>query len=166
MIISGKLGNLNSDSFSKKKIDWLHLEWYEANKRIMHKYTVSGREIVFRFLGRPQELTEGDILFEDGENTIAVTIVPCDTMVVHPSSMFEMAAICYEIGNKHLPLYFENNAILVPFDKALYSLLAAQGYQVHQEKRKLLQPIKTTVAPHGVQLAGESIFKTLYKQPV
>ena len=60
-----------------------------------------------------------------------------------------MASVCYEIGNKHLPLFYENDELLVPFELPLFRLLEAQGYDVRQEERKLLQPLKTTVSPHA-----------------
>jgi urease accessory protein len=75
--------------------------------------------------------------------------------------MFEMASICYEIGNKHLPLFFENDELLVPFEMPLYKLLTAQGYGVKQEQRKLLQPLKTTVSPHSN--SSETLFSKIMK---
>jgi urease accessory protein len=60
-----------------------------------------------------------------------------------------MASVCYEIGNKHLPLFYEKDELLVPFEMPLFRLLSAQGYIIKQDKRKLLQPLKTTVAAHA-----------------
>ena len=73
--------------------------------------------------------------------------------------MFEMASVCYEIGNKHLPLFFENEEVLVPFEMPLSRLLTAQGYHIKQEDRKLIQPLRTTVSPHG----NETLFTKIMK---
>ena len=43
MLIQRKLGNIATSS-SNKNTDWLALEWYEANKRIMGKRTEAGRK--------------------------------------------------------------------------------------------------------------------------
>jgi urease accessory protein len=75
--------------------------------------------------------------------------------------MFEMASVCYEIGNKHLPLFYEDECLLVPLDIPLMRLLSAQGYDVKEEKRKLLQPLKTTVSPHGD--SNSSLFSKIMK---
>ncbi|MEO5943224.1 MAG: urease accessory protein UreE [Ferruginibacter sp.] len=148
MLIQQKKGNINTQS-SNKAIDWLQLEWYEMNKRVWRKRTMAGKEVSLKFLQENPSLTQGDILFEDEQIIIAIEILRCDSLVILPKNMFEMASICYEIGNKHLPLFFEEDALLVPFEMPLFRLLTAQGYEVKQEKRKLLQPLKTSVAPHG-----------------
>ena len=75
--------------------------------------------------------------------------------------MFEMASVCYEIGNKHLPLFYEEESLLVPFDAPLMRLLQAQGYDISKEERKLLQPLKTTVAPHSD--GNNSLFSKIMK---
>jgi urease accessory protein len=149
MLIREKTGTLNSIHINNRHIDWLELEWYETSKRILHKRTRSGKEITLKFLNNNPALTQDDVLFEDTFTIIAVHIIPCEVLAITPASMFEMASVCYEIGNKHLPLFFDQNEVLVPFDKPLYRLLLAQGYTVKQDNRKLIQPLKTTVTPHG-----------------
>lgn len=161
MLVQEKIGHINSFAINNKAIDWLPLQWYEAKKRILRKQTGSGKEIAIKFLNENPELTEGDILFADDEIIIAVSILPCDCIVVQPVNMFEMASVCYEIGNKHLPLFYEAEQLLVPFENPLYKLLLAQGYAVKQESRKLLQPLKTTVAPHGA--GSETLFSKIMK---
>lgn len=158
MIITGKSGNLDACNPTGKTIDWLQLEWYEAPKRILHKQTNSGLPVSLKFLGLPQQLTHGDILFEDKKTIIAVEIMPCDAMVIYPANMYEMAAVSYEIGNKHLPLFFEADALLVPFDLPLFKLLTGQGYVLVQEKRRLLQPLTTTVIPHTINIENKVLF--------
>ena len=73
-----------------------------------------------------------------------------------------MASVCYEIGNKHLPLFYEADQLLVPFEMPLYKLLSAQGYIIIKEKRKLLKPLKTTVSPHSGG-TNDSLFSKIMK---
>ena len=163
MIVKEKIGNINASAQLTKAVDWLPLEWHETGKRIMHKKTNSGAGIVIKFLSEAQQLTQGDILFENDERIIAVEIIPCDVIIVEPATMHEMASVCYEIGNKHLPLFYENEALLIPFDLPLFKLLSAQGYKVRQGHKKLLQPLKTTVSPHGSVNNSETIFSRIMK---
>jgi urease accessory protein len=153
MIIQQKLGNINTLDTGNKNIEWLQLQWFETSKRILHKKTNAGTEISLKFLKENAALTEGDILFEDDTTIIAIAVISCDCVVVKPANMFEMASACYEIGNRHLPLFFENDELLVPFEKPLYNLLQAHGFETRKEERKLLQPLKTTISPHR---GGES----------
>lgn len=162
MLIQHKAGHLVLTTGNKKDIDWLALEWYETGKRILRKRTKAGKEVSLKFLDKNPALTEGDILYEDEKTIIAVTILPCEVIAIKPTNMFEMASVCYEIGNKHLPLFYENDELLVPFELPLFRLLEAQGYEVKQDKRKLLQPLKTTVSPHA-HLSGETLFSKIMK---
>jgi urease accessory protein len=157
MLIQTKSGNLSAINGHNRPVDWLWLEWYETHKRILRKRTQSGKELLLKFLQQDPALTYGDILYEDESTLIAVDIIPCDVIVIKPASMFEMAAVCYEIGNKHLPLFYEAEEVLAPFEQPLFRLLTAAGYTIYKDKRKLLHPLKTTVAPHG-HTGGTSLF--------
>ena len=148
MLIQKKAGHIDSFDSRGRITDWLSLEWHETNKRILRKRTRSGKEVALKFLDENPSLTEGDILYEDEQAIIAVTILPCETIVIKPVNMFEMASVCYEIGNKHLPLFFEKDELLVPFEAPLFKLLEARGYEIKKEMRKLIQPVQTTVTPH------------------
>ena len=161
MLIQQKIGNIKDYSNNTKTIDWLKLQWFETNKRIQRKHTESGLEIAIKFLQENPNLNQGDILYEDEKSIIAIDILPCECIVVAPKNMFEMASVCYEIGNKHLPLFFDKEELLVPNEMPLYKLLITQGYIVKQEQRQLLQPLKTTVAPHGS--TNDSLFSKIMK---
>src|SRR5690349_13663238 len=140
MLVQTKIGNL-SDYRCSKNIDWLQLEWHETRKRIVRKKTMRGIDISIKFLNENPDLAEGDILFEDDKGIIAVAVLPCECVVIKPANIFETASVCYEIGNKHLPLFYDDGSLLVPFDAPLMRLLSAQGLDVKKEERKLLQPL-------------------------
>lgn len=160
MIIKEKLGNISTFEIRGKHVDWLEMHWYETRKRIQHKKTRSGKEITMKFLSESPEITQGDVFYQDEFMIIAAEILPCDCIIVKPETIFETASLCYEIGNKHLPLFFEDDSLLVPYESPLFSLLTAQGYRVLREDRKLLQPLKTTVSPHGEQ-GSTSLFSKI-----
>ncbi|WP_448697406.1 urease accessory protein UreE [Mucilaginibacter sp. AW1-3] len=163
MFIQEKKGNIATTDIGNRKTDYLLLEWFETQKRIMHKRSQAGIEVAIKFLGGGQNLTQGDILFMDDNTIIAVDILPCEVIVIRPKNMFEMASICYEIGNKHLPLFYDNEDVLVVFDAPLFRLLSASGYEVKQETRKLLNPLKTSVSAHEHSGSSESLFSKIMK---
>jgi len=160
MLIQEKIGHISLFQINNQIIDFLPLEWYETRKRILRKQTNSGTEVLLKFLNENPDLTEGDILYADESTIILVSILPCSCIVMQPKNMFEMASICYEIGNKHLPLFYEADQLLVPFEMPLFNLLLVQEYTVQQEERKLLKPLRTTVAPHSVGIS-ESVFSKI-----
>ncbi len=161
MLIQEKIGHMDVFGINNRQIDWVAFEWYETAKRILRKRTEGGKELSLKFLNENPALTQGDILFADNTTIIAVKVLPCSCLVVQPKDMFEMASVCYEIGNKHLPLFFEADELLIPFEQPLYKLLLAQGYMVRQEDRQLLQPLRTTVSPHGQ--GSESLFSKIMR---
>lgn len=162
MLIQEKIGHINSFQINNQTIDLLQLEWYEARKRILRKQTSSGKEILLKFLNENPELTEGDVLYADEITIILVSILPCNCIVMQPKNMFEMASMCYEIGNRHLPLFYESDELMVPFETPLFNLLSVQGYAVLQEERKLPKPLKTTIAPHTVGIS-DNVFPVSIK---
>ncbi len=161
MIIKEKIGNLDSFDAVNRSIDEVTIEWYEANKRIMHKKTKSGREIVIKFMREAQSLSEGDVLWQDEGSVIVVEIQSCDAIIIQPFSMSQMAAVCYEIGNKHLPLFYDKDELMVPYEAPLFRLLAAAGYEPKRENRKLVNQLKTTVSPHSITESKQSLFSKI-----
>ena len=162
MLIQQKSGNIHSVDTQNKAIDYVAFEWYETNKRIQIKKSVAGREVTLKFMSENPCLTQGDILFEEEDYIIAVEVLSCECMVICPANMFDTASVCYEIGNKHLPLFIENIDLLVPYEKPLFTMLIAQGYVVKLELRKLLTPLRTTVSPHA-HSGGDSLFAKIMK---
>ena len=161
MIIKEKIGSLNEIGLKDRVIDYLELEWYETSKRILHKKTSQGKEIVLKFLNQSQSLAEGDVLFEDQQELVVVSIKPCEVIVIRPNSMYEMAYVCYEIGNKHLPLFYENDELLVPYEAPLFKMLQAAGFVLIKEERKLINQLKTSVMPHGHSNKEKSLFSKI-----
>lgn len=149
MLVKEKLGNLELFAINNRNIDYVLLEWYETNKRILHKKTISNREVTMQFLNENPQLAVGDIIYEDDFTLIAIDIKECDSVVIRPKSMHEMATVCYEIGNKHLPLFYQHGEIIVAYEAPLFTMLKAGGFQVEMVKRKLTHPLKTTVSPHS-----------------
>ncbi|WHF51509.1 urease accessory protein UreE [Chryseobacterium gotjawalense] len=163
MIINQISGNLSERPLHGKTVDYLDLEWYETTKRIQRKNTGQGQEIAIKFLREGQRLREGDILFENHEKIVAVNILETDAIVITPKSMLEMGTVCYEIGNKHIPLFIQDGEVLLPFEMPMFRWLDAAGYQPEKRKKKLLNLLRSNVEPHGHGSLGSSLFTKILK---
>lgn len=161
MLIQEKIGNIQSFAVNDRVIDRVGLEWYEAAKRILRKRTQAGKEIALKFLRESPALTQGDVLYEDERELIVVDILSCEAIVIRPVSLYEVASVCYEIGNKHLPLFFEKEELLAPYEAPLFRHLVAGGYDTSREERKLLYPLITTVSAHAHSGNGSSLFSKI-----
>ncbi len=162
MLFQKKIGHINSFQINNRKIDYWELEWHECQKRIIRKRTKAGMEISFKSLNENPVFTEGDVIFENEDIVVAVTVVTSEVIVIKPKSFFETASICYEIGNKHVPLFYQNEELMLPFEKPLFEHLKAQGYDICKMERKLLSPLRTSVSSHH-HSNGESLFNKIMK---
>jgi urease accessory protein len=157
MLIIEKSGNINTTLIINRYIDAVIIEWYETNKRILHK------NITMKFLQENSNLKDGDILWEDKNSIIVVEINLCKCIVITPATMLTASSICYEIGNKHLPLFYEGDDLLVPYEMPLHNLLQASGYELKVEERKLNNAFRTTVLPHSQVAGADSLFSKILK---
>ncbi|CAA7386240.1 urease accessory protein UreE [Chryseobacterium fistulae] len=162
MIINETIGNLIQNP-TTKPVDYLDLEWFETTKRIQRKKTRLGIDIAIKFLREGQRLREGDILFEDDEKVIAVNIMETEAIVMSPASLLEMGTVCYEIGNKHIPLFIQDDKVLLPFEMPMYRWLEASGSKPEKQFVKLLNLLKSNVEPHGHGSLGSTIFTKILK---
>ncbi|WP_289040619.1 urease accessory protein UreE [uncultured Zobellia sp.] len=157
MIITKKIKEKWTSSENRKLV-WVDFEWFETNKRIQHKIARDGKTLRLKFLKENPDLQQEDILYQEQQIDYLVNIKPCDCLVIKPRSTFETASICYEIGNKHLPLFYEENILLVSFEKPLFMQLQAMGFVVSKEVRRLSNSLKTTVTAHG---GNKSLFSKI-----
>jgi urease accessory protein len=163
MIIIEKIeGNVVTCSTANRVTDPLQLEWFETGKRLLRRYTMGGQEVALRFMREAPMLRQGDIVWMDDKKAIVVSIVPAASIVLKPATMNEMAAICYEIGNKHLPLFLEGDEVLVPFEEPLFRWLEAKGYKPVKAYRTLSNMLRSNIIPHDHGSSG-SLFSKIMK---
>jgi urease accessory protein len=163
MLIKEKTGKLKDIETRGREVDRLPIVWYETNKRILHKTTFAGREVILKFLKETSMLLQDDVIYEDENYLIAIDIQPCEVIVIQPATMYNMAKLCYEIGNKHLPIFYEAEAVLIPFDAPLFKWLTAAGFEPVKEHRKLIHQLRTTVSSHAHTDNNSSLFSKILK---
>lgn len=142
MILREILGNLRDMKITEKHIEKVALEWYEADKRLLRKTTDRGTEIGIALDGTGR-LKQGDVLYAGPKKVIAVEMLPTETIVLEPRSMQEMAQVCYQLGNRHAPIFLDGDLVLLPFDPTVAELFNKLDIPVRVERRRLenvLQP--------------------------
>ncbi|WP_206022293.1 urease accessory protein UreE [Pseudoflavitalea sp. G-6-1-2] len=122
-----------------KQPDHFEIEWYETSKSIIRRKTNGGLEMAIR-KNSNKPLEDGDILWEDETTYVQVMIRPCECIVFQPKTMRDMGIICFEIGNKHIPIYIDaQDTVNVAYETPLYTLLERGGYEPRVESKKLLK---------------------------
>ena len=144
MLCEKILGRADQTDLSGRQLDYVNIEWFEAFKKIHKKVTDKGEEVGIRLddtvLSRG--LYEGDILYLDKERALVVHTPKCMVIRVkvdenHP----HMAAkVCYEIGNRHAPLFWGDtyDTFTAVYDEPMLAMLSRlHGVKTARAVKKL-----------------------------
>ncbi|SMC28234.1 urease accessory protein [Clostridium acidisoli DSM 12555] len=141
MLIEKILGNIKEIELNGKAIDEVYVDWFDVDKKILKKASKNGKDIGIK-LEKPSRLNDGDILYSDEKEILIITIPECEAISIKPKTMHEMGKICYEIGNKHIPLFLDEDEIIVNYDDPLYKLLDKKGFKPKKTMRKLVNALE------------------------
>ena len=128
---------------SKKSVEYVDIEWHEAFKKIHKKTTDHGTEIGIRMDDSVLKtgLVQGDVIYEDETTLIVVNTPPCEIIRIFllPGHEKMAAKVCYEIGNRHTPLFWgaENTFITIYNEPMLAMLQKIHGVKAEKETAKL-----------------------------
>lgn len=166
MVIEQIIGSLKDIKIANRKVELVQIEWFEANKRIQRRTTNEGTDVAIRFLKEGQRLHQDDVIYMDENKIIVIDILPCDAIEVAPHTMLEMGSVCYEIGNKHLPVFIQDDVVLIPYEEPIFKWLVATGYHTHKVHTKLLNIVNASVQAHSHNHShshgeGSSIFSKI-----
>lgn len=138
--------------FENHERDEVSLEWYELNKKVMRKTTRNGLEIGFRLSHDSETLKDGDVLFAENGKILLISVKPCSCIEIHWHDNLELARICYEIGNRHAPLFFsdtKDQIFLTPYDAPIAELLGRMKFHISVKEARLINPLSGNVARHS-----------------
>ena len=143
MLCEQVLGKLEDLDVSGKTVEYVDIEWHEAFKKIHKKITDQGREVGIRMddsiLSRG--LFQGDVIYQDETVIVAVNTPPCEIIEIAlaPGHEKMAAKVCYEIGNRHAPLFWgaENTFITIYNEPMLVMLQKIHGVKAEKETAKL-----------------------------
>lgn len=146
MILTKICGSLLDPAFMEgrqdKHIDYLPLEYTDVQKHILRALTNEGRDIAIRLSPETQKtgLHDGDVLLEEGDTLVVLQILPVPALIAKPRSLMEAARFCYEIGNRHAPLYAlpgDVPSFAVVWDASMGLLFAKLGIPYEKKDVKL-----------------------------
>lgn len=143
-IISEILYSAKDKDLSSKEVDYFDIEWFETTRKVLRKVTSSGEEVAMRILKENFRVKHHDVFFEDDNKVIIANVLPADAVIVQPKTMLEMGTICYEIGNQHIPIFIENEEIIIPYEDPIYNVLNRSGYNPIKGKRIFENMLKAT----------------------
>jgi Urease accessory protein UreE len=147
MIVEKILGNINNVDIENRNTDIALIEWFEVNKKIMKLITVSGMDIGLR-LENICGLKYGDIIYMDDEKVVYIDIKECEAISIKVHGMLEMGRACYEIGNRHIPIFLKENEVNVAYDEPIFKHLAKLGFNPEKVTTKLTNGLGNGIHSH------------------
>ena len=142
MLCEQVLGKLHDFDTTGKTVEYVDIEWHEAFKKIHKKTTDKGTEVGIRMddsiLARG--LYQDDVIYADNEKLVVVNTPPCEVIRVSltPGHEKMSAKVCYEIGNRHAPLFWgENDTFITIYNEPMLVMLQ-KIHGVQAEKESIL----------------------------
>lgn len=141
MIIEKIVGNIKDLDTAPQHIERVYVRSDDLVKKIQRVKTDHGKEIGIR-LKDIKELSDGDILFQDEKNSIVISVIEDDVIVIKPTSIQQMGEIAHQLGNRHLPAQFNKDEMIVQYDYLVEKLLNEHEIPFIREKRKMSEAFK------------------------
>ncbi len=141
MIIEQIIGNVKQLEKTPHHVERVYLRSDDLVKKIQRVKTDHGNELGIR-LKQGKELVDGDILYQDEKNSIIISVLADDVIVIQPISILQMGEIAHQLGNRHLPAQFEENEMIVQYDYLVERLLDELRVPYTREERKMSKAFK------------------------
>lgn len=136
-VIANNPGTIDLKGFD---IDYIEVEWYEVSKKILHKVSKKGIDVGLK-LDMENVLKHGDVLWLEGNKALVVEIPRCECIAVKPETPVMLGKACYEIGNRHAPLFYQNGELLMPYDEPTLLALKKFGLKAYKTTARLVSQL-------------------------
>lgn len=140
------LGRLDTFALGARTLERVSVGSDDLAKRVL-RFTTSAGEIGLRF-GGAERLHDGDVIFADERLVVAVLVDADDVLILRPPSIGAAIGIAHALGNRHLPIQTDADAIVVRYDPLLETLAREHGVAIARERRVIAQPFRHAPAPH------------------
>ena len=155
MLCEKILGKLEEMDVKGRRVEYVEIEWHEAFKKIHRKTSDQGTDVGIRMddsvLARG--LFQGDVIYADEEVVVAVSTPPCEVIEISLTEGHEMMAakVCYEIGNRHAPLFWgENGTYITIYDEPMMAMVSKiHGVRAEKKLMKLDFDKRISAAIHN-----------------
>jgi urease accessory protein len=147
VLVREPLGNLATFAIGDRTLERVRIESDDLAKRIL-RLRAEHREFGIR-LADDTRLRDGDIVYADTSHVVAVCVDADDVLVARPRSIAQALAVAHALGNRHLPMQIDGDALVIRYDRLVEALLADLGTPFAREARTLSVPFRHADAPHA-----------------
>ena len=155
MLCEKILGKLEEMDVKGRRVEYVEIEWHEAFKKIHRKTSDQGTDVGIRMDDSvlTRGLFQGDVIYADEELVVAVSTPPCEVIEISLTPGHDMMAakVCYEIGNRHAPLFWgENGTYITIYDEPMMAMVTKiHGVRAEKKLMKLDFDKRISAAIHN-----------------
>lgn len=150
MIFSEIVGNIY-DIYNPKEyhIETIFINSDDTLKRILKVVSDHKNEYGIS-LENNETLKDGDILYknDNDKKIIAVKINGEDVIVIKPKNINEMGVIAHALGNRHLQAQFEDDTMIIQYDRLVEEELKRDNINYSHENKKLKKAFRHVEFSH------------------
>lgn len=148
MIFNKVIGNTNEiDNLNSYHIEKIYLDSEDMLKRIIRVTSDHNNEYGIA-LEDSEKLTDGDILYKVDKQLIVVKVNSEDVLVIKPKTITEMGVIAHAIGNRHLQAQFEENKMIIQYDRLVEEELKRDNIDYSRENITLKKAFRHVEFAH------------------
>lgn len=139
LVCTQVIGNIAHFVSGERVLDSINMEWFDAYKRIGRYESTMGKDCIIKFDKLLiNGLCDGDIIYVDSHCIVSIAIQPSACLQIKTQGLLEVAKLCYEIGNFHIPLFlFDNGDFYIPYERTIHRILQRLGFCVIECEAKL-----------------------------
>ena len=155
MLCEKILGKLEEMDVKGRRVEYVEIEWHEAFKKIHRKTSDQGTDVGIRMDDSvlTRGLFQGEVIYADEEVVVAVSTPPCEVIEISLTPGHDMMAakVCYEIGNRHAPLFWgENGTYITIYDEPMMAMVSKiHGVRAEKKLMKLDFDKRISAAIHN-----------------
>ncbi|MDR1184995.1 MAG: hypothetical protein LBK67_09390 [Coriobacteriales bacterium] len=142
LIVAEPLGEIDETRFAAALIDPVEIDWYNCTKRINRCVSQGGVELGLRMndITFKRGWRDGDVVAWDNNVAVVIRIVPCKCLCVKAADQKQLVRLCYEVGNRHAPFFYDetDESFLLNYDQPMLLLLEKLGLEVSVKQAQLL----------------------------
>lgn len=139
MIFNEIVGNIHDiKDIEKYHVETIFLNSEDMLKRILKVKSDHNNEYGIS-LESSEKLKDGDLLYKNDseKKIIEVRVNEEDVIVIKPKSMHEMGVIAHALGNRHLQAQFEDDTMIIQYNRLVEEELKRDNIHYCRENRKL-----------------------------
>lgn len=135
VVITDPPRTVEAAALAGKARDTLRLAWEERRWTRKRVTTTAGREVALA-LPTGSVLEPGEILTVEDDWYLAVEGRPEPVLMIFPRSREDALRIAFDVGNRHVTLAIDGDALVVPDEPAMRQLVARVG--ARWERREIV----------------------------